>query len=260
MLEVSLQHTDPRNCLPEARCPPRSASPEQRGERVGGRGPGPGWPESTALPRGPPCQDPLIPPPACNKHRSLPSRAMRGRTGAWEGGEAGGRARRRKPAVSGRRRTPTHSPGLGLGPPPPGRCPAPAPPRPVPDVRWLRQAVEAGGEAEEGDESQRRRASRGERRGGGGGGARRLPRHPAGLPPPQRAAARARPGLAAPRRRHPRASAARSTGPGAAHPGRRRRRRSPGRAGGARGTLGGVVLPRSGGGHGSCHGCGRALR
>lgn len=32
------------------------------------------------------------------------------------------------------------------------------------DVRWLRQAVEAGGEAEEGDESQRRRASRGERR------------------------------------------------------------------------------------------------
>lgn len=259
MLEVSLQHTDPRNCLPEARCPPRSASPEQRGERVGGRGPGPGWPESTALPRGPPCQDPLIPPPACNKHRSLPSRAMRGRTGAWEGGEAGGRARRRKPAVSGRRRTPTHSPGLGLGPPPPGRCPAPAPPRPVPDVRWLRQAVEAGGEAEEGDESQRRRASRGERR-GGGGGARRPPRHPAGLPPPQRAAARARPGLAAPRRRHPRASAARSTGPGAAHPGRRRRRRSPGRAGGARGTLGGVVLPRSGGGHGSCHGCGRALR
>lgn len=259
MLEVSLQHTDPRNCLPEARCPPRSASPEQRGERVGGRGPGPGWPESTALPRGPPCQDPLIPPPACNKHRSLPSRAMRGRTGAWEGGEAGGRARRRKPAVSGRRRTPTHSQGLGLGPPPPGRCPAPAPPRPVPDVRWLRQAVEAGGEAEEGDESQRRRASRGERRwGGGGGGARRPPRHPAGLPPPQRAAARARPGLAAPRRRHPRASAARSTGPGAAHPGRRRR--SPGRTGGARGTLGGVVLPRSGGGHGSCHDCGRALR
>lgn len=71
------------------------------------------------------------------------------------------------------------------------------------DVRWLGQAVEAGGEAEEGDEAQRgppaRRRTRRER----GGGRRSL--QPAGSPLPERA----RPGPAAPRRRHGRGSAAR---------------------------------------------------
>lgn len=153
-------------------------------------------------------------PSTCRVNTDPPAGQGRGGRGLRNGRRWACGRRDRTPAVSGA------PPGGGRDPPTspvsPGHCPAAgtqAPPQPVPDVRRLRQAVEAGGEAEDGDESQRRRASRSGRGGG-------TPRQLAGLPLPQRA----RLGPAAPRRRHPRGS---SAGTRASHPGRR----SPGRSG-----------------------------